>query len=495
MSETRAVFGHSTVYALAAVLNRGAGFLLLPLYTHFLDPSDFGVLGVITITSEVVGAVIGVKLGTAMSRLVFDYADEHARNELVSTAILGLGSISAASSAILALAAMPLATLLLGDPNQGVLLCLGVVGLLLNVVFTLGLQHLIVLQRSKTVLMASTLRSVGYLGLSTLFVAFLGLGVFGALLGILLTNALAAAGLIVPLLVRIGFRFSRAKFISMLGFGLPLLPAQLAELLVRFADRYLLAQFASMASSGVFFLGLRLGSILPLVFTSPFNQIYIVRRFEAHGRNDDDSEAARLFTYFFAILVCGALGLSLLAPQLIALLTFRRPQYLGAAAVIPLLALAEAVRSILLIVELGIFYAKIPRYLTWATLATLLIHVPLTAVMITMLGVVGAAAAVCLSTSFRLVVTCRLARGLNGPRPEWGYLMVILVAGTTAFGVSWAIDLALGSVWGLVGRVLLACLFPLLLLGSPLFSTSERQALRTFVTQRLAGARTAPGVG
>jgi hydrogenase maturation protein HypF len=41
-----------------------------------------------------------------------------------------------------------------------------------------------------------------------------------------------------------------------------------------------------------------------------------------------------VFTYFFAVVVCGALGLSLMAPQLIALLTFQRPQYLGAAAVI-----------------------------------------------------------------------------------------------------------------------------------------------------------------
>jgi O-antigen/teichoic acid export membrane protein len=325
-------------------------------------------------------------------------------------------------------------------------------------------------------------------------VAFLGMGVFGALLGILLANAVAVAGLILPLLARIGVRVSGAKFISMLSFGVPLLPGQLAELLVRFADRYLLAQYASMAASGVFFLGLRLSSILPLAFTSPFNQTYIVRRFEAHGRNDDDSEAPRVFTYFFAVVVCGALGLSLVAPQLIALLTFQQPQYLGAAAVIPLLALAEVVRSILLIVELGIFYAKIPRYLTWASLATLLIHVPLTAIMIIRLGIVGASAAVCVSTSFRLLVTYRLARGLNGPRPEWGCLWAILTAGMAAFGVSWTIELALGSVWGLVGRLLLAAFFPLLLLVSPLFSAPERQALRSFLAHRLARGRTAAQV-
>jgi O-antigen/teichoic acid export membrane protein len=357
---------------------------------------------------------------------------------------------------------------------------------LLNVVFTLGLQYLTVLQRSTTVLAISTLRTVVYLSLGALFVGLLGMGVFGALLGILLTNALAFVGLTLPLLVRIGLRFSMAKFVSLLSFGAPLLPGQMAELLVKFSDRYLLVHLASLASAGVFFLGLRLSAILQMAIVAPFNQIYIVRRFEAYGGNVDDSDASRVFTYFFAVIVTGALGLSLMAPQLIALIAFRRPEYEGAASVIPLLALAEVVRSVLLILELGIFYAKIPRYLTFANLAGLLVHVPLTAILITLWGVLGAAAAVCVSTTVRLIVTRRLARGLHGPEPQWGSLLTMVSAGVAVFGMAWAIELTLGSVWGAIGRIFLAVSFPLLLLLSPVFSAEEREALRCFVANRLS---------
>ncbi len=486
MSEARSVFGHSTVYAATAILNRGAGLLLLPLYTRFLDPSDYGTLGLISITSEVVGAAIGFKLGTAMSRLFFDYAAEHEREELVSTAILGLGSIVAACSVVLALVARPLASMLLGNSDQGGLLLLGVVGLLLNVIFTLGVQYLTVLQRSTAVLTVTTLRSVMYLGLGAFFIAWLSLGVFGALLAILLANAFAVAWLILPLLVRIGLRFSRAKFVSMLGFGVPLLPGQLAEVLLRFSDRFLLGQLASLASAGVFFLGLRLSTTLPMALVSPFNQIYIVRRFDAHGRNDDDSAASRVFTYFFAVLVSAALALSLLAPQLTALIAFRRPEYAGAASLIPLLALAEVVRSILLIAELGLFYAKLPHAVTLASVAGLLVHIPVTATLITMFGAPGAAGAAVLSTTFRLIVTWRLARALKGPRPQWTYLMAILGAAGAAFGTAWAIDQAVGPAWSVVSRSLLAVAFPVLLLFSPVFDEGERDSLRSFVADRLA---------
>jgi O-antigen/teichoic acid export membrane protein len=492
VSEARAVFGHSVIYAFTAILNRAAGLLLLPLYTHFLDPSDYGLLGVITITSEVVGALIGIRLGTAMSRLFFDYAEEREREELVSTAILGMGAIVAAFSIVLALLERPVAAVVLGNADDGVLLFLGVVGLLLNVVFTLGQQHLIVLQRSTAMLVVSTLRSVFFLGFAFLFVAALRMGVFGALLAILLANGLAAAWLIVPLLLRIGCRFSPAKFMAMLRFGAPLLPGQLAELLARFTDRYLLSHLVSMASAGVFFLGLRLSATLQMALISPFNQTYIVRRFEAHGRNEGDAEASRVFTGFFAILVSVALGLSLAAPQLIEAVAFGRPDYYAAALVIPLLALAEVVRSVLLIVELGIFYAKVPRFLTAATLAALGLHVPLTAALIALFGVRGAAGAAVLSTAFRLAVTCRLAKGLNGPRPQWRHLVAILCSAIAVFGLATAVDAAVGETWGLVARLLAAVAYPVLLLHSPVFDDTEREALRRAVVSRLAPLKDVP---
>lgn len=492
MSEAPTLLRHSAIYASAAILNRGAGFFLLPLYTQFLEPAEYGILGVIAITSEVFGAVIGVKLGTAMSRLFFDYQDEQERAELVSTAILGLSAIAAASAIVLAATAAPLAGIILGNPDQGRLLLLGFGGLLLNIIFTLGLQYWTILQRSSVVLVVSTVRSAAYLGLGAWLVAWLRLGVRGALLAILIANALAAIWLITPLLARIGVRFSMSKFRSMLLFGTPLMPGHLAELLVKFSDRYLLVQLASAASTGVFFLALRVTAILPLAFVSPFNQIYIVRRFEGHARGGGDAEASRLFTYFFAVLVSASLGLSLVAPQLIALIAFRRPEYMGAAAMIPLLALAEVVRSLLLIVELGIFYAKMPRLLTIATLASMFIHIPTTAVMIAKFGGVGAGAATVISTAVRLGFTYRLARGLNGPLPQWRYLFTILCAGVGVFGLATAADRFLGDALGTIAHVCLAVTFPFLLLFSPAFSTTERAALRNWVATRARLQRPPP---
>ena len=80
MSEVRAVFKHSKVYAVASLLNRGAAFFLIPVYTNFLAREEYGILAVITVASEIVGAALGLRLGAAMSRVYFDYAGQDDRN-------------------------------------------------------------------------------------------------------------------------------------------------------------------------------------------------------------------------------------------------------------------------------------------------------------------------------------------------------------------------------------------------------------------------------
>ena len=89
MSEARTVFRHSAVYALGQVLNRGAAFALVPIYTWFLGAEDYGLLGVVSIASEVIGAIIGLRLAAAMARIYFNYPDARGRAEVVSTALLG----------------------------------------------------------------------------------------------------------------------------------------------------------------------------------------------------------------------------------------------------------------------------------------------------------------------------------------------------------------------------------------------------------------------
>ncbi|MDI6722916.1 MAG: oligosaccharide flippase family protein, partial [Candidatus Aenigmarchaeota archaeon] len=91
--ETKIIAKHSFVYMLGAILSRAIGFLMIPIYTQFLIPADYGVIQLLALTTDVIGTVISVGISSAMYRFYFDYDTEKERNEVVSTAILSFGII------------------------------------------------------------------------------------------------------------------------------------------------------------------------------------------------------------------------------------------------------------------------------------------------------------------------------------------------------------------------------------------------------------------
>jgi len=490
MNEFRATMRHTMVYALAAVLNRGAAFIVLPVLTQYLSPEEYGVLGLVTVTAELLGAVAGIKLGAAVSRIYFDHTDEHERQKVFSSAVIGLTGIIAVVMALLWPAAGPVAWLVLGESEHAGLLMLGTAALLLNVLFTLGLQYLTIRQWSGLMTIVSLGRSIGYIGTTLLLVAWLGLGVQGALLALLATNAAMAVGLLVPILWRTGLRFSGTGFVTMVRFGLPLVPGSFAEMGVRVADRMILAHLISLAATGVYFLAFRLAGLMQMLLLGPFNQIYIVRRFEAFSRNQPDPHAARVFTFFFAIIVTGGLALSLFAPELVMLVAYGRPGYHQAAAVIPFLAAGRCIHSILLVKELGIYYRKRPFQLTLANYAMLGAHVGACLLLVPLLGLVGVGVGVCVSSTVRLGLTSWYTRRDPAPRPQWRSLGAVAALAIAWFAMGLLLDRNLDPVASMLLRSVLLIAFPVALWFSPLIDHEERlqarQAAIRLIHRRLA---------
>jgi O-antigen/teichoic acid export membrane protein len=481
MSEARAVLKHSRIYAAAAVLNRAAAFLIIPIHTRYLPESDYGTIGVITVVSEVVGAMFGLKLGAAMSRMYFDYQDAAERDSVVTSAILGAFMIVGFILGPLVLLSEPIAKLILGVDGLGGVLLLGVAGLLLNTIFNLGLQYFLIRQRSGLFLVAGTVRSILYIAAAFLFVAFLGMGLKGAILGIFAANAVAAAGVVVPLLWKLGLRYSWTKVRDTLRFGAPLIPGQVAEIGASFTERYLIVHMASLAAAGVYFLAMRLASVINALIIGPFNRIYVVRRFEAYGAGTEDGDSSRVFTYFFIVVTWIALGLAVLAREVVAIAAHGR--YQGAVEVIPLACLTQVLVSVLIIAELGIYYAKIPRHLTTANIATLVVQLGLNLLLIPDFGTRGAVTALTVATAFRLALTVYLARGLGGPRIEWPSLAGIIVGAAGVFAICAALDLREGWL-STLAKVVLLGLYPLAVFASPLLTGQERRALMRLLTSR-----------
>ncbi len=113
----RRLLGTSSVYALGSILGRLGAFLLLPLYTHSLSLSEYGMLELIYAASSIASALIGSGLAHTALRFYFD-EPEAVRGRIITTALFLGFAASATVAAACAIFADPIGVVLLGSEGR-----------------------------------------------------------------------------------------------------------------------------------------------------------------------------------------------------------------------------------------------------------------------------------------------------------------------------------------------------------------------------------------
>ena len=457
--ELTSILKHGQIYAIANVANRGAALVLIPVYAHVLSPAQFGVYAAIAILVDLVSALLGLGLGRALVRLYVERQNDRERGEVVGTALAAF----AALAAVTALAAYPLAALgtalFLDDASYAWLIAVAVWGVVFTTFVTIALNYLVVRKESGVFLGASMLKAALFIVLNLVFLLVLDWGVGGILLGTLLSSAVVAAVLLVHIARTARLGFSVPVLRELIAFGGPLVPAVFLDTAIAALDRIALGSVQGAAPLGQYGLALRLATSLQLFLTSPFLQIWGVRQLEALEREPDDATLPRIYFHFVCALSVVALGMALLAPEIVGLIA--SDEFAFAAAIIPLLALAQIVTALRSFAEIGIHHAKRTGLLPLVGLATLAVSVPVYFAGARLYGAVGVAAATCLIAAARLGLIAALASrhtGLLGHFP-WGAFAALLALGVLVYGTASGMLAGLSGLDAVAGKLLAVALF------------------------------------
>src|SRR5919204_5054599 len=77
---------HSAIYGLGSIVARILAVLLLPLYTRYLTPGDYGLIETLVALSAVLTALVAQAMKSAFFRFYFDSAEDDRRRQVVLTA-------------------------------------------------------------------------------------------------------------------------------------------------------------------------------------------------------------------------------------------------------------------------------------------------------------------------------------------------------------------------------------------------------------------------
>jgi O-antigen/teichoic acid export membrane protein len=464
-TEVRAIWWHSQVYGLGSIVNRAAGLVLLPIYTHVLTADEFGLNALITIVTELMAVPLGMGLGNALIRFYIASRDEATRRRVVSTAFLSFLALAAVFSLLAAPAAYLTCRLIFSSSDHHALFTLAYLGLIFTVLFNMELQYIRAQKRSVFFLIVSTGRAVLFMLTNLYFVLVAKLAVAGIVYGTLLAAAVISLPVFAVIARETGFRFSLTALREMVVFGLPTIPAVLLDTALSAVDKYYINRFLSVGAVGPYALSERLVNMLRWFVTTPFGQIWVVRRLEVLETGDrrDTSAFEGIFVLFHAVLTGVALTLVLFAPEVLAVVA--PPSFAAAAAVVPFFAVSQVLFATQMHFEIGIYHAKQTRLMPLASGIALAVSILANYFLTQRFGIIGAAAGSLLATCGRTATVTIYATTRSGIGGGFGWTswlaILMLAAGMSA--ISFAIFGISVSLAGIAVKAALIAIFSVIL--------------------------------
>ena len=418
------------IYGLGDVATTAVSFLLLPVYTRYLTPEDYGVLALLLIVEAFAKIVFRWGVDSSFLRFYYDCRDDRARQRLASTVFFFLlavnGSILVASYFL----APQMAVAIFGTrtPTRALKL------LLFNT-FIVGF-HFIPFQvfraenQSPRFISLTFARSVAVLVLRLVLVIGLRWGILGIVAADVMVTLVFTAVLYPWFRPLIRPVFSKAVLKDVLGFGLPRVPSGLAQQTVAMADRYILRQFMTLRAVGVYSIGATFGLALKL-FLSAFENAWAPFYFSLMRDPDAKQTFARVTTYATAVLVLLAAEVSGMAPDLVRLMT--TPQFFPAAAIVPWIALGVLLQGVYLLTSIGLNITKHTRYYPIATAVAAGVSVAANVILIPRFGVIGAAWSNVLSYGTLAALSMAFSQRFYPMRYENARLAKVAASGVLAY--------------------------------------------------------------
>lgn len=490
MSELKKAGRHGVVYALGIILSKAVAFIMLPIYTRYLTPSDYGVLQLVTITLEVVSIVAGSRLAGGVFRFYFKAKTDEERRAVLTTAFGLLVACYSIAAILTALAAPLIAQAVFNDPSYARIIRVAAASLAFEGWLVVPFAYLRIRDRSSRFVLINTCKLMLQLSMNVWFVVHLRMAAEGVLLSAAIANLVIGSYLAVSLLREAGFSLSRGAAVDILRFGLPLVGTQVATFVSTFGDRFFLQRAAGTDAVGLYGLAYEFGFLLVTLGFTPFNTVWEPLRFKMAERADRDEVYAKAFVYLNLLLITMAVGITLFVGD--ALRIMADPAFHSAAAIVPVVLVAYVLQSWQAFHNMGIMMAERTGYITTANWVAAAVAVAGYVLLIPRYLGMGAAVATVLAFAVREVMVYSMSQRLWHIDYEWARTWRLIALGT-AVGVAGMFVRERSLVWSVAMHAALFLAYVAGVWMLRVIPDQDRFSLRTLLRSPASALAGQPG--
>ena len=476
----------SLVYGLSTVVARLLNFLLLPFYTHYLLPGEYGIVAILF--TYIAFSNIFFQYGMDQAYLRFAAGKGETKADsyfMTAQATLALTAVFFALP--LYLFAAPIGELAAVGPDGATLIRYGAGILALDALTIVPFADLRLRRRTWAFAGIKVFNISVNVIMNILLLGHFHLGVRGVFIAALLAASSSVVLLAPVAAMRLTGGRPSAKLLSdLLKFGLPFVPAGLGAMMVQVIDRPILQRMTDDATVGIYQANYRLGIFMMLLVTM-FDQAW--RPFFLEHADDKGAKEmfGRVLTYFLTASVAVVAFLSLFIEDIVRIplgkATLIHPAYWEGLPVVPVVLSAYIFHGAYINFIASITLSKRTDLLIWATMIGAGVNIAANFALIPSLGMMGAAWATFFSYAAMALCLYLMGRRVYPIPYEIGRIGHLFAAATATAGAAMAASGAYAHAGGLryiFAKGAVFGLLPILLLGTGFFTAQERRAAGAF---------------
>ncbi|MDA9963265.1 oligosaccharide flippase family protein [Gammaproteobacteria bacterium] len=385
---------NSFIYSIGNILTRGISFFLVPLYTRYLTPEEYGLIDFFMIFGSIISLTIALEINQAVVRFYQDAETKKEKMQIVSSAFVFTILVYFIYLFLSLIYSNSLTVFFLDDIAYKQTFIIASMAIASNGLFfftsgqlrwqilpkqsvAVSIIHLLILAS-----VASYLLIIENLKVDSIFIAQIVANIIGTLMSIYFT--------------RENYRvvFVYKKFIELISFSYPLVLSSAGVFVSLYIDRIIIKELLGMSELGIYGVACRfaaMASIIMFAFQSSLTPL-IYKNYKSPETPRSISKLFDFFVIFAITFVCGSF---LFSKDLIMLMTTK--DYYYAAFLIPQLVIGILFANMYLFAP-GLAIAKRVKTIASVSVAGACINAFLNIIMIPSLGLMGASLATMLSS-------------------------------------------------------------------------------------------------
>ena len=249
----------TVIFGAGNAINRLISFFLLPFFTAYLTPADYGVIANPPRTHLGASGVFSMGMSEAIGQCYLEGKNQEHKATTIWTAFVLLNVSACVLVSIAFLWSSQISFLAFQSTDYYHLVTLTLITsaiTILQVPFKLYLQFE---ERAKLFVLVTTISTLISIGLNVLMVIVLKRGVNGWVVSGVIAQSIVWIMFVIPTIISIKFRFKLPNANELMRLGIPLIPSFAFLFLIRHSGKYILQWFKGLEEVGIYSIGYSMG--------------------------------------------------------------------------------------------------------------------------------------------------------------------------------------------------------------------------------------------